>query len=90
MEDLKELSIYELTMKLNNIVKVKSNVNVSGLELIVLDQMWNDVVMELWDRIPSLKDDANIQPVLTNVGDVIDKKDYHETNVRKYELKKIN
>ncbi len=72
MEDLKKLSVHELAMKLNNIIKAKSQPNVSGLELIAMDYMWNAVVMELWERIPSLKDDADIQPVLTNIPEVLD------------------
>ena len=72
MEDLKKLSIYELAMKLNNIIKAKSNINIGELEILALDRMWNDVVMELWERIPSLKSDADIQPVLTNIPEVLD------------------
>ena len=72
MEDLKKLSVHELAMKLNNIIKAKSQANVSGLELIAMDYMWNTVVMELWERIPSLKDDVDIQPVLTSIPEVLD------------------
>ena len=71
MEDLKKLSVRELAMKLNQIIKVKGTREVSGLELIALDQIWNDVVMELWERIPSLKDDVDIQPVLTSIPEVL-------------------
>ena len=71
MEDLKELSVFELAMKLNNIIKARSQANVSGLELITMDYIWNAVVMELWERIPSLKDDADIQPVLTSIPEVL-------------------
>lgn len=72
MEDLKKLSVYELSMELNNIIKAKSNINIGELEILALDQMWNNVVMELWERIPSLKSDADIQPVLINTPGVLD------------------
>lgn len=71
MEDLKKLSVYELAMELNNIIKAKSNINIGELEILALNQMWNNVVMELWERIPSLKSDADIQPVLINTPEVL-------------------
>lgn len=63
--NLKELSICELAMKLNEIIKIKGTREVSGLELITLDTTWNDVVFELWERLPHLKNDPDLQPVLT-------------------------
>lgn len=72
MEDLKKLSVYELAVRLNNIIKVKgSGKPISSLELIAMDHIWNAVVLELWERIPSLKDDVDIQPVLTNIPEVL-------------------
>lgn len=74
MMNLKELSILELAMKLNEIIKIKSTINVTGLELVTLDITWNDIVFELWERIPSLKDEPNLQPVLTSVQQVMTNK----------------
>lgn len=68
--NLKELSIRELAMKLNEIIKIKATREVSGLELVTLDTTWNDIVFELWERIPSLKDEPDLQPVLTSVKQV--------------------
>lgn len=67
--NLKELSIQELAMKLNEIIKIKGTREVSGLELVTLDTIWNDIVFELWERIPSLKDEPDLQPVLTTIAD---------------------
>lgn len=65
--NLKELSVGELAMKLNEIIKIKGTREVSGLELIQLDTTWNEVVFELHERLPHLKDDPDLQPVLTPV-----------------------
>ena len=88
MEDLKKLSVYELSMELNNIIKAKSNINIGELEILALDQMWNNVVMELWERIPSLKSDANIQPITTNIEHVLDRDAHLKTKGMKKELRK--
>lgn len=72
MEDLKELSVFELAMKLNNIIKIKSNHHASSLDLITMDYMWNAIVMELWERIPSLKNDSYIKPVFTDIRKTLD------------------
>ena len=88
MEDLKKLSVHELAMKLNMIIKAKSNNHITGLELIAMDYMWNSVVMELWERIPSLKNDPDIQPVLTNIKDAIAYNEEHPIKIRKLEQDK--
>lgn len=49
---LKEMSVYDLAMRLNMIM----------VEQQQLDLEHNAIVMELWDRIPSLTNDANIKP----------------------------
>lgn len=67
MTNLKELSILELVMKLNEIIKIKGTREVTGLELIQLDTTWNDIVFELHERLPHLKDDPDLQPVLTTI-----------------------
>lgn len=69
MLDVKNMSVKDLAMKLNAIIKVKSSGKViSNLERIVLDYEWNICVMELWERIPSLQDDPDIRPVLTVIN----------------------
>ena len=79
MTNLKELSIQELAMKLNEIIKIKGTREVSGLELIQLDTIWNDIVFELWERIPSLKDEPDLQPVLTTIAEATTNKKLTKT-----------
>lgn len=69
MTNLKDLSVLELAMKLNEIIKIKGTRAVTGLELIQLDTTWNDVVFELWERLPHLKNDPDLQPVLTTISE---------------------
>ena len=52
-EELKEKSVFELATRLNEIMKEQN----------ILDTEYNAIVKELWSRIPSLKDDTNIQPI---------------------------
>lgn len=52
-EELKEKSIFELATRLNEIMKEQNQ----------LDTEYNSIVRILWERIPSLKEDANIQPI---------------------------
>lgn len=58
--DLKDKSIKELVDRLNEINKEKDKLDI---EIIVLDDEYDKIVKELWDRIPSLKDDPNLQKV---------------------------
>ena len=37
-----------------------------------MDYMWNAIVMELWERIPSLKNDSYIKPVSTDIRKTLD------------------
>lgn len=52
MKDLKNIPLIDLAHRLNQI-----RVEQQKLEL-----EYNLIVNELWERIPSLKDDENIQP----------------------------
>ena len=70
MTNLKDLSVLELVMKLNEIIKIKGTREVTGLELIQLDTTWNDIVFELHERLPHLKNDPDLQPVLTTITEV--------------------
>lgn len=90
MEDLKKLSNFDLVMKLNNINRIKGSRFVSGLELIAMDYIWNQVVMILWERNPKLKESPDIQPVLTNIHDALSSEpnSEHITTGLKKELKK--
>ena len=65
MTNLKDLSVLELAMKLNEIIKIKGTREVTGLELIQLDTTWNDIIFEIHERLPHLKNDPDLQPVLT-------------------------
>lgn len=52
MANLKDKTVFDLATRLNQI----------HIERQKLDMEYNAIVHELWDRIPSLKDDVNIQP----------------------------
>ena len=58
--DLKDKTIKELVDRLNEINKEKDKLDI---EIIVLNDEYDKIVKELWDRIPSLKDDPNLQKV---------------------------
>lgn len=49
---MKDKTVLELATRLNEIEK----------QLNELEIEYNQIVRELWDRIPSVKDNANIQP----------------------------
>lgn len=49
---MKDKSLFELCTRLNEINKEMDN----------LEMEQSKIVKELWERIPSLKDDVNIQP----------------------------
>jgi hypothetical protein len=51
-EGLKDKSIFELTVRLNQL----------DVERQKLDVEYNSIVHELWRRLPNLKEDVNIQP----------------------------
>lgn len=56
---MQKKTIYQLAMRLNEIIKEQSRLGASTPEL---DEEYNAIVYELWGRIPSLKDDVNLQP----------------------------
>ena len=58
--DLKDKSIKELVDRLNEINKEKDKLDI---EIIVLNDEYDRIVKELWNRIPKLKDDPNLQKV---------------------------
>lgn len=60
MNDLKHESILNLANRLNQIEREKQK----------LDMEYNQIVQELWNRIPSLKNDENIQPKVIKKGKV--------------------
>ena len=70
MTNVKDLSVLELAMKLNEIIKIKGTREVTGLELIQLDTTWNDIIFEIHERLHHLKDDPDLQPVTTSVKEV--------------------
>lgn len=56
---MKDKSVFELATRLNELTK-----ELNGLELreITLIGEYDEIVYELWRRIPTLKDDVDIQP----------------------------
>lgn len=52
MDDTHNKTVFELVSRLNQI----------NVERQKLDIEYNKIVHELWDRLPNLKDDVNIQP----------------------------
>lgn len=52
MNDLKDETTFNLATRLNEMEQEKQK----------LDIEYNKIVMELWNRVPSLKDDVNLQP----------------------------
>lgn len=55
---MKSKSIKELGIRLNQIMIERNELDVRLNEL---DTEYNAIVRELWDRIPSLTDDPNLQ-----------------------------
>lgn len=56
---MKNKTILELVNRLNEIMVERNNLEIRIMEL---DREYDEIVYELWERIPSLKDDENIQP----------------------------
>lgn len=56
---MKNKTIADLANRLNEIMKEKNRL---GLLISELDKEYNSIVYELWERIPGLKDDVNMQP----------------------------
>lgn len=52
-------SIMQLAKRLNEIVIERNNLDVKSIEL---DKEYNEIVYELWGRIPNLKEDVDMQP----------------------------
>ena len=59
MNDLKDKTTLYLAQRLNEIMKEQ---NQYELRLLMLDEEFNTIIYELWDRIPSLKKDIDLQP----------------------------
>lgn len=58
MKDIKQTPLINLAHRLNEIEKEKQK----------LDLEYNLIVNELWERIPSLKYDENLQPKVIKKG----------------------
>lgn len=50
------------------IVNLVKRLNQIEVEKQQLDLEFNEIAYELWDRIPSLKDDVNLQPKVLRKG----------------------
>ena len=70
MNDLTKETLFNLITRLNQIevelqklgLKYSSILTEMNTEKQKLDNEYNEIIYELWNRIPSLKDDVNIQP----------------------------
>ena len=58
MKDLKEVPTIDLVHRINQIEMEKQK----------LDIEYNQIVNELWERIPKLKNDENMQPKVIKKG----------------------
>lgn len=56
---MKDKSVFELATRLNELTK---ELNTLELREITLISEYDEIVYELWRRIPTLKDDVDIQP----------------------------
>ena len=53
------MTILQLVYRLNEIMVEQDKLEIKSMEL---EKEYNEITYELWGRIPSLKDDENIQP----------------------------
>lgn len=58
---LQDKTVYQLATRLNELMKERNKLE---LKLMDIDKEYNKIVYELWERIPSLKKDSDIQPKL--------------------------
>ena len=56
---MKDKSVFELATRLNEFTKELNNLELREITLI---NEYDEIVYELWRRIPTLKDDVDIQP----------------------------
>lgn len=56
---INDKTVLQLAMRLNEILKESNGLE---LKLMTLDKEYNEIVSELWERIPCLRNDVNIQP----------------------------
>lgn len=56
---MKDKSVFELATRLNELTKELNNLELREITLI---NEYDEIVYELWRRIPTLKDDVDIQP----------------------------
>ena len=56
---MRNMTILQLVYRLNDIMVEQNKLEIKSMEL---EKEYNEIVYELWGRIPSLKDDENIQP----------------------------
>lgn len=59
VENLEDKTTLYLANRLNEIMKEQ---NEHELSILILDEEFNSIVYELWRRIPSLKNDVDMQP----------------------------
>lgn len=57
--DLKNIPTLVLVYRLNELIQLSDEQEIKQIEI---EKEYNDIVFELWRRIPSLENDINIQP----------------------------
>lgn len=78
MGDLKKTPLIDLANRLNQIRVEKRDLDLKHLKLdlegIKLDTEYNEIIYELWKRIPTLKDCPDIQPktIQKKIGGLVD------------------
>ena len=58
-EGMKSMSILQLVYRLNEIMVEMDKLEMRSIQL---EKEYNEIVYELWGRIPSLKESEDIQP----------------------------
>ena len=53
-------TIFQLVTRLNEIMVEQNRLEIKSMEL---EKEWNDIVFELWGKVPHLKYDETIQPI---------------------------
>ena len=63
---MKEKTTLQLAFRLNELIRAYNDLGLEKLktehDIAKLDEEWDSICYELWDRIPSLTDDPNLKP----------------------------
>lgn len=62
---MKEMTTLQLVHRLNELLRLYNEFGIERLKIDhkieKLDEEWNAICYELWNRIPNLKEDSNLQ-----------------------------